>query len=519
MSRNAAGPQPNGVLPHPGTGRSRWSLDSLPREQHFHRQQCSAAGPQPNGVLPHPGNGRSRWSLDFLPREQHFHRQQCSVSSIDGKVTVTKNLHNLAIESMFSVWRCKVGMRFRRSLENRPGTYMMPARMAVCFFVFVGAVVEGQINLSGNAVPDAPSSRAHFKTVIWEGEAPAEPKTPQIQARQEPRPPGFETGSRSVETKQFDVVPVEAIGLENVFRLTEQIFSGSEPDGQVGFASLQDLGIKTIVSVDGARPKADLARERGMRYVHIPIGYDGVSNEAGAMLARLVTEATGPIYIHCHHGKHRGPAAAAVACLAAGSVDRQGARTILERAGTSKDYAGLWRDVQKYVVPDASEVLPPLVEAADVGSLATAMAHIDRTFDNVKRLQAAEWTAPVDHPDLDASHEALMLQESFHEAARNLEPPYDETSLVPRLLPGDALHSRLRLGLCGLASPTVRNPRGASRIRKNERRIGRQSLQDEAFPGGSLGTRSSRSLVPLDLIVSPADGSSPEGAIPRFRRT
>ena len=34
----------------------------------------SAAGPQPNGVLPHPGKGRSRWSLDFLPREQHFHR-------------------------------------------------------------------------------------------------------------------------------------------------------------------------------------------------------------------------------------------------------------------------------------------------------------------------------------------------------------------------------------------------------------------------------------------------------------
>ncbi len=283
---------------------------------------------------------------------------------------------------------------------------MNPARIAVCFFLIVGAVVNGQINLSGNAVPDSSSSTV-------------------------------------VEMKLHDVVPIEAIGLENVFRLTEQIFSGSEPDGKVGFDSLKNLGIKTIVSVDGAKPKTDFARESGMRYIHIPIGYDGISQQAGAMLAQLVTEATGPIYIHCHHGKHRGPAAAAVACLAAGSVDRRGAQKILEQAGTSKDYAGLWRDVQEYTVPDASDVLPPLVEVADVGSLATAMADIDRIFDNVKRLRAAEWKAPVDHPDLDASHEALMLQESFHEAARNLEPPYDET-LKQQLLKAESEVQQLR---------------------------------------------------------------------------
>ena len=38
--RSAAGPQPNGMLRHPGKGRSRWSLDSLPRTQPFHRSQC-----------------------------------------------------------------------------------------------------------------------------------------------------------------------------------------------------------------------------------------------------------------------------------------------------------------------------------------------------------------------------------------------------------------------------------------------------------------------------------------------
>ena len=100
--------------------------------------------------------------------------------------------------------------------------------------------------------------------------------------------------------------------------MTERLYSGSEPHGEEGIASLKELGVKTIVSVDGAKPAVETARKYGMRYVHIPIGYDGVPEEAGQSLARLMREAETPIYVHCHHGKHRGPAAVAVACVAGG---------------------------------------------------------------------------------------------------------------------------------------------------------------------------------------------------------
>ena len=69
---------------------------------------------------------------------------------------------------------------------------------------------------------------------------------------------------------------VDAPGLHNVYRLTDKLLSGSGPEGDEGFASLQQLGVKTVLSVDGARPDVARARRFGLRYVHLPIGYDGV---------------------------------------------------------------------------------------------------------------------------------------------------------------------------------------------------------------------------------------------------
>src|SRR6185369_3881462 len=107
-------------------------------------------------------------------------------------------------------------------------------------------------------------------------------------------------------------VETELPGLHNVLLAADGIYSGSEPHGEEAFAGLAKMGIKTILSVDGARPDVELARQHGLRYVHVPIGYDGISPSAGETLAAAAREAQGPLYVHCHHGKHRGPSATAV---------------------------------------------------------------------------------------------------------------------------------------------------------------------------------------------------------------
>ena len=72
---------------------------------------------------------------------------------------------------------------------------------------------------------------------------------------------------------------VEGPALKSVYRLNDQVLSGGQPAGEDGFAALARLGVKTILSVDGARPDAVRARRHGMRTVHLPIGYDTVTRK------------------------------------------------------------------------------------------------------------------------------------------------------------------------------------------------------------------------------------------------
>lgn len=213
--------------------------------------------------------------------------------------------------------------------------------------------------------------------------------------------------------------------LHNLIAVTERIYSGGEPAGEEAFESLDRLGVKAIVSVDGATPDVSAARSHGIRYIHIPIGYDGVPAEAGAAIARVMRDVDGAVYIHCHHGKHRGPAAAAVACIASGAADGRQALAILEQAGTGQEYPGLWRDVAAYKPPPAGAKLPELHETAKVGSLAAAMSNIDRTFDALKLCQKSNWQAPEDHPDLVPRAEAALVRQQFRESARLLMKDHD----------------------------------------------------------------------------------------------
>ncbi len=213
--------------------------------------------------------------------------------------------------------------------------------------------------------------------------------------------------------------PRDLPGLQNVLHLTDRIYSGSQPEGEEAFAALAKLGIRTVVSVNGARPNVELARKYGLRYIHVPIGYDGIPAEAGKALAATIRTTEGPIYYHCHHGTHRGPAAAAAACVAEGSLGNTDAVKILTLAGTGKEYAGLWRNVKAYVPPRQGVQLPKLVSIAEVGSLAKAMVGIDQAADRVKLCEKAAWSTPRDHADLTPVHEVLILQEALHEARRN----------------------------------------------------------------------------------------------------
>ena len=251
----------------------------------------------------------------------------------------------------------------------------------------------------------------------------------------EPLPPPAETDTdadsdvsdapqspESSETASRGPQKLDVAHLPNAYRIHEKVISGGQPEGEKAFEELAQLGVKTIISVDGVKPDVELAKKHGLRYVHLPHGYDGIPQDRVAAIAKAVRDLPGPIYIHCHHGKHRSPTAAAVACVAAKLIEPGKAVDVLRTAGTNENYRGLY-GVAESVKPLDDEVLNALPddfpEVAEVPPFIEAMVALEQTHSNIKAIAAAGWKSPPDHPDLAPAHEALLLREHFAEMARS----------------------------------------------------------------------------------------------------
>lgn len=210
--------------------------------------------------------------------------------------------------------------------------------------------------------------------------------------------------------------------LHNGHKLTDQVYSGAQPEDEAAFAELQRLGVKTIISVDGAAPDAATARKYGIRYVHLPMGYDTVPKDTGLAIAKAMTELPGPYYVHCHHGRHRSAAAVAVACVTVGSLDPSRAEEVLKTFGTGANYTGLWasaHEARPLPIDQIKAVKVTYVEKAKVPPMAEAMVHVDERMEHMKAVQTAGWKTPPNHPDVNPPHEALQLQELLTELARS----------------------------------------------------------------------------------------------------
>ncbi len=215
----------------------------------------------------------------------------------------------------------------------------------------------------------------------------------------------------------------EPLGLHHHRRWTHRLGQGAQPGGEVAFQNLSALGYTTVLSVDGARPDLENAAKHGLRYVHIPIGYHGVEAEQAARITKAVESSDGPVYVHCHHGLHRGPTATMIARIALEGISNDEAVAAMKLSGTSAKYTGLYADVQAFV-PDREAVaavpadLPSYVAPA---GLVDAMVHVDERFSNLQDSREAKWTVPAQNPDVDPPHEARMIWEHFREIARTDE--------------------------------------------------------------------------------------------------
>jgi protein tyrosine phosphatase (PTP) superfamily phosphohydrolase (DUF442 family)/cytochrome c556 len=211
--------------------------------------------------------------------------------------------------------------------------------------------------------------------------------------------------------------PVQGLkSIHNVFRINGHMISGDAPENPAAFTEIKSLGVKTVLSVDGSTPDIKDAAAAGLRYVHIPVTYAQVTPAQQLEIAKAIRDLPGPVYVHCHHGKHRGPAAAASAAVLLGDLTPDQGVAFMKQAGTAASYPGLHacvasaRAADKATLDAAPSNFP---EIAKPQGLVAAMVNVDKAFDHLTDIRTAGWTVPADHPDLAPAAEAGQLTDNL----------------------------------------------------------------------------------------------------------
>ena len=198
-------------------------------------------------------------------------------------------------------------------------------------------------------------------------------------------------------------------------------YSGSAPGGSAGFESLKALGIRSIISVDGAAPDVTRARAHGMRYAHLPIGYGGMGRTRALEIARALKDLPKPTYVHCHHGKHRSAGALGAGLVTLGILTPGEARAKMNISGTSPHYRGLHEGVasaRKATLEELASVSGSFPEAREPSALVQSMVEIEAAHERLVAVEEAGWATPAEHPEVVPAAEAGLLAD----LQRNIDP-------------------------------------------------------------------------------------------------
>ena len=144
-------------------------------------------------------------------------------------------------------------------------------------------------------------------------------------------PPGVSPGSaaapgnassRSVAGDNSTVLPgnnrffehlVSLPGLPSIGRVAPGIFRGAQPEPE-GYATLKEIGIKTVINLRRRHGEREAVEAAGMRYVEIPMGFHKKADPAVVrkVLSVMTDPANQPVFLHCSRGVDRAGVVVAV---------------------------------------------------------------------------------------------------------------------------------------------------------------------------------------------------------------
>ncbi|GEM_PF-696296 len=104
--------------------------------------------------------------------------------------------------------------------------------------------------------------------------------------------------------------------INNFDVVSQGLWRGAAPSQQ-GMANLAQSGVKTIVDLrmagQGAQQESQQAKQLGIKYFHIPLGFKGVSLPKMAQFLNIVDNPVNqPVFVHCRYGADRTGALVAI---------------------------------------------------------------------------------------------------------------------------------------------------------------------------------------------------------------
>ena len=148
---------------------------------------------------------------------------------------------------------------------------------------------------------------------------------------------------------------------QNLYRINDKLFRSSQPIEE-NLSMLQELGIKTVLSLRAFHSNHALLKNSGIKLIQVKIYTWNIKDKqvVAALRALKAAESNGPVLLHCQHGADRTGLISAMYRILYQNWSREQALEGLRKGGYG--HHSMWKNIPNYLRTVDIEKLRSLVE-------------------------------------------------------------------------------------------------------------------------------------------------------------
>lgn len=148
-------------------------------------------------------------------------------------------------------------------------------------------------------------------------------------------------------------------GLGNAGRVAPGVYRGEQP-GPGGYATLKQLGIKTVIDLRTSESEKAQVEAAGMRAIAVPIEMTrkGLKEKVDQVVALMADPANQPVYVHCRHGQDRTGIVVAAYRMTLDNWSLKDVEAEMQSFGFNDVWVNFKKFIRSYKAPDCKALQP-----------------------------------------------------------------------------------------------------------------------------------------------------------------